>query len=492
MEVRDIVNIKVENLYPHPENPRKDLGDVSELAESIKKNGIMQNLTVIPGHKTTHEEWEEYSKAYRENPTDEMRCKMNSIHTGEMNPEGYTVIIGHRRCEAAKLAGLTELPCRIVENMSEKEQLATMLEENMQRSDLTVYEQAQGFQMMLDLGETEDSIAEKTGFSKRTIRRRLNIAKLDQSVLKEKEDDKSFQLSITDLYELEKVESIETRDKILKEAKDSRDLAWRIQSAVKAEEKAKKVKKIVPMLEELGIKEAPDEAKNDYTGKWQTVKEIDFSEELPEQIELDECEEPLFYCEYWKGIKVVKKAKKEKKEATPEDIERKKKEANKKELKELQAKMNATRKMFVENIISGKIDPIKDTEAIKDSIWDVLMDLKPSLYQSTFIKFVTGKTEYDCTQEEKAEARQKIESLSVLHQMLIAMHQGMDCIGDLVDWCGYYSEGVANRLKNGYAILEKYGWSFEEEDEKLLNGTHELYVVREAEEEVDEEDEEGF
>ena len=158
MEIRDIVNIKVESLYPHPENPRKDLGDVSELAESIKKNGIMQNLTVIAGH----------------------------YEADKLVDGGYTLIIGHRRCEAAKVAGLTEVPCRIVENMSEKEQLSTMLEENMQRSDLTVYEQAQGFQMMLDLGETEDSIAEKTGFSKRTIRRRLNIAKLDQNVLKEK------------------------------------------------------------------------------------------------------------------------------------------------------------------------------------------------------------------------------------------------------------------------------------------------------------------
>ena len=41
-----------------------------------------------------------------------------------------------------------------------------MLEENIQREDLTVWEQAQGFQMMLDLGETEDTIADKTGFSK--------------------------------------------------------------------------------------------------------------------------------------------------------------------------------------------------------------------------------------------------------------------------------------------------------------------------------------
>ena len=38
----------VEHIHPHPENPRKDLGDLTELVESIKKNGVMQNLTVIP------------------------------------------------------------------------------------------------------------------------------------------------------------------------------------------------------------------------------------------------------------------------------------------------------------------------------------------------------------------------------------------------------------------------------------------------------------
>ena len=45
---KEIVMINVSNIYPHPDNPRKDVGDVTELAESIKKQGVMQNLTVIP------------------------------------------------------------------------------------------------------------------------------------------------------------------------------------------------------------------------------------------------------------------------------------------------------------------------------------------------------------------------------------------------------------------------------------------------------------
>lgn len=162
MTTSGITNINAKLIHQHPDNPRKDLGDLTELSESIKKKGIMQNLTVIPGH------WDE-----------------NRVH----HDEGYTLIIGHRRFAAGKMAGVTMYPCRIVQDMSYKDQVGTMLEENMQRIDLTVLEQAEGFQMMLDLGDTEEQIAEKTGFSRTTVRRRLEIAKLDRDLVKEKTDE---------------------------------------------------------------------------------------------------------------------------------------------------------------------------------------------------------------------------------------------------------------------------------------------------------------
>ena len=46
--MNEITMIPVNMLEHHPENPRKDLGDLTELTASIKKNGIMQNLTVVP------------------------------------------------------------------------------------------------------------------------------------------------------------------------------------------------------------------------------------------------------------------------------------------------------------------------------------------------------------------------------------------------------------------------------------------------------------
>ena len=108
---------------------------------------------------------------------------------------------------------------------------------------------------MLDLGDTEEQIAEKTGFSKTTIRRRLNIAKLNQDELKKKEQDENFQLTLKDLYELEKVKDIKTRDKILREATSSRDLVSRAQAAAaeaKRNENAKKLKEMLKKKEEGG------------------------------------------------------------------------------------------------------------------------------------------------------------------------------------------------------------------------------------------------
>jgi ParB family chromosome partitioning protein len=173
-----LVWIPIDQLYSHPDNPRKELGNLSELAESIKQKGIMQNLTVVP--------------------------------RGE---GGYTVVIGHRRTGAAKLAGLTELPC-VITSMTDQEQVATMLLENIQRSDLSPFEQAQGFQMMIDLGDSVEGISDKTGFSKTTVRRRLKMAELNQETLKRVSE---RQLSLLDIDRLAEIEDIQQRDKVLEQ-----------------------------------------------------------------------------------------------------------------------------------------------------------------------------------------------------------------------------------------------------------------------------------
>ena len=350
----DIVYIGTEHIHPHPENPRKDLGDLMELVESVKKLGVMQNLTVIPQ---------------------------------EGNPGEYTAIIGHRRHAAAKLAGIAELPCIIKEGMSKKEQVSIMLEENMQRNDLTIFEQAQGFQMMLDLGETEESIAEKTGFSKTTIRHRLNIAKLDQKELRKKEQDDSFQLSLKDLYELEKIGDIETRNKILKNARDSRELVGMAQREVAEAARNKKFKQIADMAEKAGIEKAPKNVEKEmWSGKWDTVKEYDLDKDVPKKMKIPvEDGDKLYYLQSYRFVRIIKKHKNEKKELTPWEIEKKDKERKRKQIKAIVKEMDASRKEFIWNIIHGKIDGVKNEDEIREKAWRVLLERNAYLSHNSIL-----------------------------------------------------------------------------------------------------------
>ena len=109
---------------PHPDNPRKNIGDVTDLAASIKTNGLLTPLSVVP------------------------------------NGERYRVIAGHRRLAACKQAGIRAVPCFVLQ-LGPLQQLEAMVTENCQREQLTVLEEADAIQGMLDLGATTASVAHR-------------------------------------------------------------------------------------------------------------------------------------------------------------------------------------------------------------------------------------------------------------------------------------------------------------------------------------------
>ena len=447
MTTSGITNINAKLIHQHPDNPRKDLGDLTELSESIKKKGIMQNLTVVPGH------WDE-NRAHHE--------------------EGYTLIIGHRRFAAGKMAGVTMYPCRIVQDMSYKDQVGTMLEENMQRIDLTVLEQAEGFQMMLDLGDTEEQIAEKTGFSRTTVRRRLEIAKLDPELVKEKTDeDGAYQLNLKDLAELSRIEDVETRNRILKDAADSRQIKWKVEAEIKNKEREKNKKIIVELLEEAGIKKATKEIeKKKYTAELKDVKTFSLDKEPPKKINIRGKE--LYYLDGWNGIDVVEKLPKSEKVETEWDRQRKKT----KQLKALQKKMNERKKEFIRTIADGKIELLKDEERQKiiEKMIRNMMEKSCWLGNGMVLKFFTGKSLYDADEKEKEEAEEKIQTLDTQVLLLIAMNNMIDdYTGDLVEYSGEYKEDTGTRYQECFKILMRYGWSYEREEADLVYGNHELY-----------------
>lgn len=235
--------LKLDSLVPHPQNPRKELGDLTELADSIKAVGVMQNLTVVP----EDEDW-----------------------------NSFRIVIGHRRAAAAKLAGLEEVPCVVIEHMDEKEQLATMLLENIQRSDLTVIEQAEGFQMMIDIGSSITEISRRTGFGETTIRHRVKLLELDRELLEEKQP----QMKINDMIYLEKIKDPKRRETVLKLYGGSANFAQRVDQEARTEAQQEKKEKVIKLLEERGLKETKEAWKFDRKGGVD-VNDFDEDAEIP-------------------------------------------------------------------------------------------------------------------------------------------------------------------------------------------------------------------
>ena len=165
-----ITYIHRSKLEPHPDNPRKDLGDLSELAASIQKQGLLQNLTVVPSPDA---------------------------------PDKYRIVIGHRRFNASAIAGLDELPCIIDEKMTYPEQIAVMMSENIQRNDLTITEKVGGVQMMMDLGMDVNEISGNTGISDTTVRRYAKIGKLNKVGLAQAEQRGATLMQFAEICEIE-------------------------------------------------------------------------------------------------------------------------------------------------------------------------------------------------------------------------------------------------------------------------------------------------
>ncbi len=127
--------IPIEDLQPNADQPRKDRGDLSGLTSSVREKGVLEPLLV-----------------------------RRIIETDK-----YMIIAGERRYHAAKAAGLRELPC-IEKDADEDETLELALIENLQRKDLTPFEEADGVHALGDrLGLTHDDIARRIGKSRSTV-----------------------------------------------------------------------------------------------------------------------------------------------------------------------------------------------------------------------------------------------------------------------------------------------------------------------------------
>ena len=453
--MNEIKMIDIRLLEPHPDNPRKNLGDLTELTESIRKNGIMQNLTVVS------------------------------------KPDGmYRVVIGHRRLAASKAAGLQELPCTVAA-FDSRQQLCTMMEENMQRQDLTIPEQAYGFQYMLDLGESVASIAEKTGFSEQTVKHRLEIAKLDKKALHSAIANEGWQISIRDLQLLEKIKDIKKRNEILKDSSLSHSSFIRmINNAVRDQERDNVRSIWKPILDLAGVKPAP-KGVNSWSPDYKIVKRIDLdNNKVPKTLHLKDYEKdkPIMMVEDYGTLYLMQKEEKKKEGPTEWEIEQKRRKKVEKELKtKLGAALKEMRQLAID-LYSGKRElegkePEQELGYIQ-ALWELFQENKAYIgYHSTAV--LSGKKHsWDVSAEEKDGFVEKLRTLPVSTQLLIYLSAEWDAdVMSTIDYNLRYIKDRGDRICRIFDTLNVlYGFVFtDNEFIEIIEGTHALYEGAETE-----------
>ena len=451
--MNEITMIPVGLLEHHPENPRKDLGDLTELTKSIKKNGIMQNLTVVADPETSK----------------------------------YMVVIGNRRLEAAKAAGLIELPC-VVRDLDHKTQIATMLEENMQRADLTIYEQAQGFQMMMDLGYTAGEIAEKTGFGETTVRRRIKMAEMDAKLLKKacEAKDTDRQITMFDFDRLAQVDDIKKRNDLLESIGDS-NFEWQLRRTLKIQQADKMKDAAHKILQEAKLKKLPQSER--YSGKYRQLYgsecELDKWDGKKPFIPI-KAEGELFYDEDDTDIMFFVKEKKQQNKQPEKSAAEKEKEKKIdlawKTVERVAEASTELRRKFAESMT------VSPKNSMRMMQWGLVAALGAMMNYSTPTLALVKKYEM-----QQMSIPDRIEKMTkILMEMpqklwpglILTMFEGDKEPKTLSFTCGgrydYPQHDRKINLENCYAWLTEFGYSMSDEEIQMMAGTHECYGGKKA------------
>lgn len=449
----EIKYIPVKKLWQHPDNPRKDLGDVTELAESIKANGVLQNLTVVPLIGEITKKWD---------------------------GESYRVIIGHRRLAAAKLAGLEELPCVVVE-MSWREQLSTMLTENMQRSDLTVYEQAQGFQMMLDMGDTVEDIAEKSGFSATTVRRRVKLLELDKDKFKKSEERGA---SLFDYMELDKLKSPERKNEML-DYIGTENFKYNLKRAIEAEAQDERKAKWVELLSTFATQV------DDYTG-YKILKNTNVGCKIEMERPSDaDTVEYFFRITDWGYIALM--VKDDPAVLTPEEelkkrekqLKQERKNAAENALSEATARTYELRTDFVATVSATAIKKrLADIVALwayaeywDDTSWITEAEIEQATgAEPSAEEDESGEDDAAFTLQAVTDAIGKTPEKALLRMIYARLGDGKFEGYFRSYWNSYTMKHEENeKLDRIYALLVKLGYEMSDDEKALQDGTHELF-----------------
>ncbi len=144
--VAKVIQVEVSKIEPNPYQPRREFDDIEALAQSIQQNGILQPLTV------------------------------------RRVEDRFQLVAGERRLRAAKMLGMELVPC-IPVTITERNSAVMALIENIQRRDLSFFDEAEAIAKLIDFyGMTQEDAAIKLGKSQPSIANKLRLLKLDEEV----------------------------------------------------------------------------------------------------------------------------------------------------------------------------------------------------------------------------------------------------------------------------------------------------------------------
>ena len=136
-----VIQVETAKIDPNPYQPRREFDDIDGLAQSISQNGILQPLTV------------------------------------RRTDDRFQLVAGERRLRAAKLLGMEFVPC-IAVTMTERNSAVMALIENIQRRDLSVFDEAEAIARLIDFyGMTQEDAAVKLGKSQSSVANKLKIGR---------------------------------------------------------------------------------------------------------------------------------------------------------------------------------------------------------------------------------------------------------------------------------------------------------------------------
>jgi ParB family chromosome partitioning protein len=227
----EIKLINTSLIDPHPDNPRKNIGDVTDLAASIKANGLLTPLSVVP------------------------------------NGSRYRVIAGHRRLAACKQAGTGAVPCFVLD-LDPLQQLEAMVTENCQREQLTALEEADAIQGMLALGATTASVAHRLGRSADYVRDRAKAASIKTEVRASRDD--FGQLTIGQLVAIARYDGRPDLQKKLAQAAGTSNFDYTLSRIERDENDRQWIESVAALLGEPdnGINLIPDPEKPFNDPEW--------------------------------------------------------------------------------------------------------------------------------------------------------------------------------------------------------------------------------